>query len=119
MRKEDRDKLIRLISSPPPGSKIAAAKEFGADLTLLKVGRALVPVRIGYRWRQLPFPIPDSTSAGPSLLSLSERALSLGFGFTAAGGRATVDAAFEWGSRTAGGLRESFATTLVGLTVRP
>ena len=35
MTKEDRDKLIRLISSPPAGSKIAAAKEFGADLTLL------------------------------------------------------------------------------------
>jgi len=35
MTKEDRDRLIRLISSPPPGSKIAAAKEFGVDLTLL------------------------------------------------------------------------------------
>ena len=35
MSKEDRDKLIRLISWPPPGSKIAAAKEFGIDLTLL------------------------------------------------------------------------------------
>ena len=35
MTKEELDKLIRLISSPPPGSKIAAAKEFGVDLTLL------------------------------------------------------------------------------------
>jgi len=35
MTKKERDKLIRLISSPPPGSKIAAAKEFGVDLTLL------------------------------------------------------------------------------------
>ena len=35
MTKEEREKSIRLISSPPPGSKIAAAKEFGVDLTLL------------------------------------------------------------------------------------
>jgi hypothetical protein len=35
MTREERDKLIRLISSPPPGSKIAAAKEFGIDLALL------------------------------------------------------------------------------------
>jgi hypothetical protein len=35
MTKEERDKLIRLISSPPKGSKIAAAKEFGVDLTIL------------------------------------------------------------------------------------
>ena len=35
MTSEERDKLIRLISSPPPGSKIAAAKDFGIDLTLL------------------------------------------------------------------------------------
>ena len=35
MDKAQRESLIRLISSPPPGSKIAAAKEFGVDLTLL------------------------------------------------------------------------------------
>jgi len=35
MTEEERNKLIRLISSPPPGGKIAAAKEFGIDLTLL------------------------------------------------------------------------------------
>ena len=35
MTSKERDTLIRLISSPPPGSKIAAAKEFGIDLTLL------------------------------------------------------------------------------------
>jgi len=35
MTKEERDTLIRLISAPPPGSKFAAAKEFGVDLTLL------------------------------------------------------------------------------------
>jgi hypothetical protein len=35
MTKAQRDELIRLITSPPAGSKIAAAKDFGIDLTLL------------------------------------------------------------------------------------
>jgi hypothetical protein len=35
MDKEQRDELIRLITKPPLGSKIAAAKDFGVDLTLL------------------------------------------------------------------------------------
>ena len=35
MDKTQRDELIRLITSPPRGSKIAAAKDFGIDLTLL------------------------------------------------------------------------------------
>jgi hypothetical protein len=35
MDKAQRDDLIRLITSTPPGSKIAAAKDFGIDLTLL------------------------------------------------------------------------------------
>lgn len=32
--KQERDRLIELITRPPAGSKIAAAKEFGIDLTL-------------------------------------------------------------------------------------
>ncbi len=35
MNKAQRDELIRLIASPPAGSEIAAAKDFGIDLTLL------------------------------------------------------------------------------------
>ena len=35
MDKTQRDELIRLITFPPAGSRIAAAKEFGIDLTLL------------------------------------------------------------------------------------
>jgi len=35
MDKTQRDELIRLVASPPAGSKIAAAKDFGIDLTLL------------------------------------------------------------------------------------
>jgi hypothetical protein len=30
----ERDRLLRLIQQPPRGSAIAAAKEFGVDLTL-------------------------------------------------------------------------------------
>jgi len=43
MDRAQRDELIRLIASPPPGSKIAAAKEFGADLTLLVSMLELTP----------------------------------------------------------------------------
>jgi len=35
MTAEERDLLIHLINDPPPGSKIAAAREYGVDLTLL------------------------------------------------------------------------------------
>jgi hypothetical protein len=43
MEKAQREALIRLITSPPAGSKIAAAKEFGADLTLLASMLELTP----------------------------------------------------------------------------
>jgi hypothetical protein len=43
MDKAQRDELIRLITSPPAGSKIAAAKEFGIDLTLLVRTLELTP----------------------------------------------------------------------------
>lgn len=34
MKQRERDRLLRLIQQPPKGSAIAAAKEFGVDLTL-------------------------------------------------------------------------------------
>jgi len=45
MDKAQRDELIRLITSPPPGGKIAAAKEFGVDLTLLVRALELTPTQ--------------------------------------------------------------------------
>lgn len=43
MTREEQEQLLELIINPPPGSKIAAAKEFGIDLTL-NLGRlALTP----------------------------------------------------------------------------
>lgn len=43
MTAEQRDRLIRLINDPPPGSKLAAAKEYGIDLTLLLTTLELTP----------------------------------------------------------------------------
>lgn len=43
MTREERNRIIRLISSPPPGSKIAAAEEFGIDLSLLVRTLELTP----------------------------------------------------------------------------
>lgn len=40
---QERDRLIRLISDPPTGSKLAAAKEYGVDLTLLVRQLELTP----------------------------------------------------------------------------
>jgi hypothetical protein len=43
MTAEQRDRLTRLINDPPPGSKLAAAKEYGIDLTLLVRTLGLTP----------------------------------------------------------------------------
>jgi hypothetical protein len=43
MDKTQRDELIRLIAPPAAGSKIAAAKDFGIDLTLLVRRLELTP----------------------------------------------------------------------------
>ncbi|MGH9531499.1 MAG: hypothetical protein ACRD2Q_03845 [Terriglobales bacterium] len=34
MTEQRRERLLELVRNPPPGSKIAEAKEFGIDLTL-------------------------------------------------------------------------------------
>jgi hypothetical protein len=39
----EKARLIELINNPPPGSKIAAAKEYGLDLTLLLSRLILTP----------------------------------------------------------------------------
>ena len=83
----------------------------GVEASVLRVGRSAVPLRLGYRWRQLPFPSGSSP--------LSESAVTGGFGFETAGGRATVDLGFEGGSRTAGALSEGFLTAYLGLMIRP
>jgi hypothetical protein len=89
----------------------------GVEAALLRLGRQAVPLRAGYRWRQLPFPIPQPSPAGAR--GLIEQALTGGFGFSAAGGHANVDVAIEVGSRSAGVLSEHFTTALVGVSILP
>lgn len=43
MTLEEHKKLYELIQNPPPGSKMAAAKEYGIDLTLLLHNLTLTP----------------------------------------------------------------------------
>lgn len=43
MTSEQRKLAYELITNPPPGSAIAAAKEWGVDLTLLVENLALTP----------------------------------------------------------------------------
>ena len=88
----------------------------GVEAAMWHVGRNPAPLRVGYRWRQLPFDIP-SPSGGVS--PLSEHAVTGGLGMDTAGGRATVDLGLEVGSRTAGPMSESFTTVYLGLTIRP
>ena len=87
----------------------------GAEFTSLRWRGETLPLRVGYRWRQLPFGIGTAAAAAP----LNERAVSAGFGLLLAGGRATFDIGGEAGSRSAGNASERFSTAFVGLTVRP
>jgi hypothetical protein len=43
MTREEQQRLYELVANPPPGSKIAAAKTFGIDLTLNLRSLALTP----------------------------------------------------------------------------
>jgi hypothetical protein len=83
----------------------------GAEVALVKLFGQVTPLRAGYRWRQLPFPVGTD--------ALSETAFSAGLSFTLAGGRANLDLGMEGGSRTAGALKESFTTLLVGISIFP
>lgn len=43
MKARQLERGIELITNPPPGGKLAAAKEFGVDLTLLLENLPLTP----------------------------------------------------------------------------
>ncbi len=90
----------------------------GVEALVWRVGGSLVPIRVGYRWRQLPFPIPTDTTV-TNVSALTEHAVTFGLGFDTAGGHATVDLGLESGSRVAGALSEGFTTLYLGLTIRP
>ncbi len=43
MTAAERERLLEMVRHPPPGSRIAAAKEFGIDLTLTFENLQLTP----------------------------------------------------------------------------
>jgi hypothetical protein len=104
-----------LVAAGQPGSRSVWNVAAGAELSVLRWHRDPVPLRLGYRWRQLPFPMVTASGTAP----LSESAASMGLGLALAGGRATLDAGLEFGARSGGSARERFTTGHVGLTVRP
>ena len=89
----------------------AWAISVGADVQRVTLIKLRTPLRLGYRWRQLPF-----TSLGTPI---NEWAVSGGIGFSLARDRTSIDIAAEGGKRSAGTASESFKSLFFGLTVRP
>jgi hypothetical protein len=83
----------------------------GAEIDAFSFLGQKLPLRVGYHFRQLPFPVVGAR--------LSEQGISGGLGLTLAGGRATLDAGAEVGRRTAGSATERYTTGFVGVIVRP
>jgi hypothetical protein len=100
-----------LAAAGQPRSRDVLNASVGGEVDLLRLGGRTVPVRFGYRWRQLPFSLAGT--------ALGEHALGGGFGLSFAGGRATVDLGFEVGDRAAGVVHERFTAGCVGVIVRP
>ena len=100
-----------LVAAGQAPSRDVWSVGIGAEVALLKLFGDLTPLRVGYRWRQLPFLVGTD--------ALSEHATTGGISFNLAGGRANLDLAVEGGSRTAGPLIEKFTTMLVGVSIFP
>jgi len=100
-----------LEAAGQPRSRDVRNVSVGGEVDRLRLGGRTVPVRFGYRWRELPFPLDGA--------SLAEHALGGGLGLTLAGGRATVDLGLEVGDRAAGAVHERFTAGYVGVIVRP
>jgi hypothetical protein len=100
-----------LAAQGQPRSRDVWSVAVGAELDRARLRSRDVPLRVGYRWRQLPFPVDGA--------ALDEHALSAGVGLDFAGGRATIDLGAETGSRAAGATTERFTAGFVGVVVRP
>ena len=100
-----------LAAAGQPRSRNVWSVGVGLQANALRMGGQTVPLRAGYRWRQLPFPVDT--------FPLSEHAFTLGLGLSAAQGRANLDLALELGSRSAGTLSEHFTTVVVGVSILP
>lgn len=104
-----------LKAAGQPGARSVWTLATGAEVTAVRLRGETLPIRFGYRWRQLPFGIGTATASSP----LNEHAFTGGIGLALASGRATVDVGAEAGSRSAGTATERFTTAFVGLTIRP
>jgi hypothetical protein len=104
-----------LAAAGQPGTRSVWSVSVGAEVTSVRWRGESLPIRAGYRWRQLPFGVGTASATVP----LSEHALCAGVGLLLAGGRATFDIGGETGTRSAGAASERFTSALVGLTVRP
>ena len=100
-----------LLAAGKDGARDTWAVGAGAEVLSTSIFKVRMPLRLGYRWRQLPF-----LSLGQGI---NEWAASGGLGFSLAHDRTTLDFAYEHGRRTAGAERETFSTLFAGLTVRP
>ncbi|MFI5207327.1 MAG: hypothetical protein ACHQX4_04830 [Gemmatimonadales bacterium] len=100
-----------LVAAGKDGARDVWALAVGAEILNSSIFGTRMPLRFGYRYRQLPF-----LSLGQGI---NESAASGGIGLAFARDRTTIDLAFEHGSRSTGAEKETFSTLFVGLTVRP
>ncbi|HYD53361.1 MAG TPA: hypothetical protein VEA99_12060 [Gemmatimonadaceae bacterium] len=90
----------------------------GGDIAGPRFGPRVIMLRVGGRWRELPFSVVGADGvAGPTV---EERSISGGLGTLLAGGRASFDLGVIRASRTADiAVSERSWILSVGLTVRP
>lgn len=83
------------------GAEIAGPSVFGTEL----------PLRVGYRWRELPF--------SPEAEQVTESAFAGGIGIPLLGGFSAIDIGVQRASRSSGPYRERSLILSVGVTVHP
>ena len=83
------------------GAELAGPSIFGAEL----------PLRIGWRWRELPF--------SPAAEQVSESALAGGIGIPMLGGFSALDIGIQRATRSSGPYRERSLILSIGVTVHP
>jgi hypothetical protein len=95
----------------------------GADVAGPRVGGVPLQLRLGGRWRDLPFGVPaDEVRDLPEARDVRETAITGGLGLPLAGGRALIDVGVQRASRSSdvrSDARERAWTLSVGLRVRP
>ena len=100
-----------LAAAGQPRSRDVWNAAIGLEYEPIRLVGRTVPLRAGYRWRQLPFSVDGAM--------LTEQAFAGGLGLDFAGGRATLDFGAEVGTRVAGAARERYTAGFVGVLVRP